>query len=357
MRMRKLFAPDVEGGSAPSEPAALTVDQAVAKLGEQRAEQAKAAEKPVKAETPREPEEKEIEPAPDGDAREPAEAGEEEIAAVLASEQTPAADTKLPPGWSEAERELWSSLTPELQAKLEKREKDRDAGIRKRLSEADATKKAADQLTEQLKAERQKLAPALQSTQQVLMRQIMAEFPDVNPSDPNAMARLAFEHPERKVAFDARMQQLAGVMHEERQHEAQRAKEADEEHQKFSDARVARLLELDESLKDPKASQAFETEVVGYLMEDNPYGKVAPERIKFYTAEELAMARDAMRYRKAMAALKKAPTANIPKVVKPGVGKDSGSTGEVAALEKRLKKTGSIDDAIALRKARLAVSA
>lgn len=364
MFIRKLFAAD-DGAASGDAPQGLSIDQAVSKLGEQRKEQAKAAEKPevkpakieapAKAEQPVTESEEEIPDAVQAAEGAPEKSDDEKIAAV-AEEPTTAQHSDMPPGWGEADRAIWAALTPDAQAKLVTREKQREAGIRKQLQSTEAAKAEATKQIEALKAERQKLGPALQSTRQAILQQLVSSFPDVNPKDPNSLMKLALESPERKVAFDALWQQLGQNVALEREHEQRQKQDAEAEHGKFSEARVAKLLELDATLSDPAKSQAFETDVVGFLIKDNPYGPVEAERIKQYSAEELLMARDAMRYRKAMAALKAKPPAVVPKVARPGAAVEGGKPGEVAALEKRLKKTGDINDAIALRKARLAAS-
>lgn len=366
MSMRKFFAAeDGSGGGGSDAPQGLSIDQAVSKLGEQRKEQAKAAEKPApKPVTPAAPavavqpvvaddEEQEI---PDTVQAEPGETEQSEEIAAVAEEPTTAQHSDMPPGWGEADRAIWAALTPEAQAKLVTREKQRESGIRKQLQSTEAAKAEATKQIEALKAERQKLGPALQSTRQVILQQLVRDFPDVNPKDPNSLMRLALDAPERKVAFDALWNQLGQNVAAEREHEARQKHEADAEQGKFAEARIAKLLELEADLSDPVKSQRFETDVVGFLVKDNPYGPIEADRIKLYSAEELLIARDGMRYRKAMAALKAKPPAVVPKVAKPGAAVEGGKSGEVAALEKRLKKTGDINDAIALRKARLAAS-
>lgn len=362
MNIRKFFAAD-DGGGSGGEPAGLTVEQAVSKLGEQRKEQAKAIEQPVK-EPKAAPAKAEQPPLPEPEEHENPDAVEvpgesepsddEKIAASQESEQTTAADTKkMPSGWGEADRAAWNALTPDVQEILHRRETHRDVGIRKQINEAALAKKQADEQIALAKAERQKLGPALQSTRQHILQQLVRDFADVNPQDPNSLMKLALEHPERKVAFDALWHQLGQNVAQEREHESRLKREADAELGKFSEARVAKLLELDPTLSDAAKSTAFETEVVGFLIKDNPYGQIEADRIKHYSAEELLMARDAMRYRKAMNALKAKPPANVPKVAKPGAASD-GKTGEVTALEKRHKKGGTIDTALDLLKARRA---
>jgi hypothetical protein len=297
-RLPMYFAPDDEQGGG------FSVEGAVTKLGEQRAAEAKEPKEP-KAETPRKDvapviTDKEPEEAPetgDAQAEESVEQSpEEKLAAELEKEQTPVSDTKLPLGWSEADRDLWSSLTPEVQSKIEQREKARDAGVRKRLNEADSAKKHADTVAEQLKAERQRLAPILQSTTNALIAKMVEEFPGVDPRDPASVTRFAMEHPDRYPAYDALWKQIGAVAHHQKQVEAEHKQREEAEYSTFAESRVTRLLELDETLKDPARSAAFEKEVVEYLMEGNGYGKIDPERIKHYTAEELLMARKARLY-------------------------------------------------------------
>lgn len=352
---RKFFSPDDEQGGG------FSIEEAVSKLGEQRAE----AEKPVKEEAPRKeaaPVENEPEEAPDGDTQEESTAeqsDEEKLAAEIAKEQTPVPDSvTLPPGWrGEADTATWNALTPEAQQKLLRREKEREAGIAKELQASAAAKKAAAEEREALKAERQRLAPVLQSTQHQLLQRLVSDFPEVDPRNPASVSQFALEHPERYPAYDALWKQIGAVAHQQKQVEAEQKQREEAEYNTFAEARVSRLLELDETLKDPARSAAFEKEVVEYLMAGNGYGKIDAERIKHYTAEELLMAQKAMKYDKSKALLEKLKQEGAlkrPNVAKPGAGVEGGKTEKVAALEKRLRKNGGIDDAVELLRAQRA---
>jgi hypothetical protein len=346
------FAPDDEQGGG------LSVDEAVAKLGEQRAAEAKEPREP-KAETLRKDvapviTDKEPEAAPEtGDTEEEESAEqspEEKLAAEIAKEQTPAPDSvTLPLGWrGEADAALFKTLTPETQQRLLKREGEREAGVAKELEASAKVKKEAEAERTALKAERQRLAPVLQSTTNALLQKLVADFPEVDPRNPASVTQFALEHPDRYGAYDALWKQIGYVAHQQKQVEAETKQREEAEYNTFAESRVTRLLELDETLKDPARSAAFEKEVVEYLMEGNGYGKIDPERIKQYTAEELLMARKARLYDKAMAALKKSPPAKTPGVARPGAGVEGGKTEKESALEKRLKKTGSVEDAVEL---------
>jgi hypothetical protein len=355
---RKFFSPDDEQGGG------FSVEEAVTKLGEQRAAAEKEAAKPQKqeqVETPKAeaaPEENEPEQPEEGEAQEESTAEkspEEKLAEEIAKEQTPAQDSALPPGWrGDADKAIWDALTPDAQQRLLKREKEREAGIAKELQTSAKVKKEADAEREALKAERQKLAPILQSTTNALIAKLVEEFPGVDPRNPASVTQFALEHPDRYPAYDALWKQIGAVASQQKQVEAEQKQREEAEYSTFAEQRVAKLRELDESLNDEAKASAFEKEVIEYLMESNGYEKIPVERIKHYTAGELLMARKARLYDKAMANLKKSPPAARPNVAKPGAGVAEGKTEKESALEKRLKKTGSVEDAVELMRLRRA---
>lgn len=352
------FAPDDEQGGG------FSVEEAVAKLGEQRAAVEKSADKPEKQEAPRKEaapvEQNEPEAAPEAGDTEEVESTaekspEEKLADEIAKEQTPVQDSALPPGWrGDADKATWDALTPEAQQRLLRREKEREAGIAKELQSSAAAKKEAAAEREALKAERQRLAPLLQSTTNALLQKLVNDFPDVDPRNPASVTQFALEHPDRYPVYDALWKQIGNVVAQQKHVEAEQKQREEAEYNSFAETRVSRLLELDETLKDPAKSAAFEKGVVEYLMTGNGYGKIDAERIKHYTAEELLMARKAMLYDKAMAALKKSPPAAKPNVAKPGAGVEGGKTEKVAVLEKNLRKRGDIDTAVELLRAKRA---
>ncbi len=352
MNVRRFFAPDDETGGG-------SIEEAVTKLGEQRAAAEKTEAKPVKQEAPRKEaapvinDKEPVEEAPEvGDPQEESEAGdtvEEKLAAVLETEQTPASDITLPSGWrGEADKALFASLTPEFQQRVLRREGEREAGIAKQLEASAKVSKEAAAERDAWKAERQRLAPILQSTQTALLQKLVTEFPGVDPRNPATVTQFALEHPDRYPAYDALWKQIGAVAHQQKQMEAEQQQREEAEYNTFAETRVSRLLELDETLKDPVKSAAFEKDIVEYLMTGNGYGKIDAERIKMYTAEELLMARKARLYDKAMANLTTSPPVKTPGVARPGAGVEGGKTEKVAALEKRLKKTGTVDDAVEL---------
>lgn len=263
-----------------------------------------------------------------------------------------------PKSWSEADKELWDGLTPEVQQKLLTREKQRETGIQKQLTKAQQDQKAwAEQKASeeaQIKTERQQLNAALQNTQAGIINRLNSEFADVNPRDPASLQKLALDDPGRKVLFDTLWHQLGSIGHQARQIEDARNAETQAEAQKFAAERVNQLLELDSSLADEGKQKEFETQVIGYLSTDN---RVSADRINMYTAAELILARKAMLYDKAIAARKareKAGAEGSKAVLKAGQPRDVGKSQKVTALEKQVRKSGSVKDALALYKAQRA---
>lgn len=332
------------------EPQDMTVEQVAAQYSARRAEAAEKAEKPAEKVEKIAPEkaapvieESEPESADTGDG------DEENIAEALEQEPTTAPTLTMPPGWGEADKETWSGLTPEAQKRVLEREKARDAGIQKQLQKVTEAQKAAEAELARAKAERQRSGPPPSTAVAMIIAELTRDFPDVNPQDPNSMVKFALEHPERKVVFDERWRQLGQAMHQQKQDEAKQFAESEAQQAAFETARAEELRSLMPELADEKVSQAFETAVVGYLTNDN---KVPADRLRHYTATELLMAEKARKYDKAMAGLKAKPQTEVPKVVRPGAPREGGKSDEVVALEKQAKRSGKLDDVLALRRAR-----
>ena len=106
-------------------------------------------------------------------------------------------------------------------------------------------------------------------------------------------------------------------------------------------------------LMDDKEGQARRTEVAQYLVKHG----IAQDRLKLISATEMSLARKAMLYDKAQAALKSkanpSPSAKAPPPMnsgaRPSIPRNEAS---IKALDDRLSKSGSIDDAVALLVAR-----
>lgn len=273
-----------------------------------------------------------------------------------AEEATPN-QTPPPESWSEADKELWSSLTPDVQQRLLTRERQREAGVKKRLEKIAADEKAFSESRAaqeaQLTTHRQHLEAALQNTQAGIINRLKTDFADVDPSNPASLAKLAGDDPGRKVLFDELWKQLGATQYQAKQIEAKRQAEFQAEMDKFATSRIGKLLEMKPELADPVAQKQFETEVVGYLTEQR---KVDPQRINQYDAEELIMAHESMLYRKALAARKAKQTqpgsqTSTP-TVRAGQPRDSGKSEKVTALENKAKKSGRMDDVLSLYRAK-----
>jgi hypothetical protein len=146
-----------------------------------------------------------------------------------------------------------------------------------------------------------------------------------------------------KFQFDAEQKQLGELQ------QARDAAEA-EQHRQFLREQAGKLAEVAPALLEASAR----TELVGYLTEQG----VAPQDLKWAGAVELSLAHKAMLWDRAQANLAKKPipqpTQRSATPVRPAGAQQRGSSQsrQVQALEARFAKTGSMDDALALRRAR-----
>jgi len=349
---------EVETTSGGDEPQSFTVEEAAAAYKARREEAAKpeaertpkaapAKATPAKTEAVIDDGEEESEP----ESADTGDGDEEDISAALKEEPTTAPTLEMPPSWGEADKETWAALTPAAQQKLLTREKQRDAGIQKQLSKVQEKEKALEAELARAKQQSQQPSSAPLVKQQVILSHLQANFADVNPSDPNSMARLALESPDRKAAFDVLWNQLGRAVHEQKEFEAQEAQRVEKEQSDFEAARAEELRSLRPELADETKAQQFETAVVGYLVKDLG---IPVDRIRHYSANELLITEKAMKYDRALAGLKAKPKAEVPKVVKPGAAGEGGKSDTVVALEKRARKSGKLEDVLALRRAKQA---
>jgi hypothetical protein len=146
-----------------------------------------------------------------------------------------------------------------------------------------------------------------------------------------------------KFQFDAEQKQLDELS------QAREAAEA-EQHRQFLREQAGKLAEVAPALIEASAR----TELIGYLTEQG----LTPQDLKWAGAVELSLAHKAMLWDRAQANLAKKPipqpTQRSATPVRPAGAQQRGSSQsrQVQALESRFAKTGSMDDALALRRAR-----
>jgi hypothetical protein len=313
----------------------MSVDQAVAALMPEPVEDA-APEAPVEAAA--EPEEIEAEASPaeetDGEAETPAEGEEAE------ADAEPVVAAEPPKYWSQDAKAKFAELPPELQAVVLQQEGPREEAAAKAKAEAAAEKQAAQE----------EVAKVTQ-----LAEQLSGFLPQAIEAFQNRWGAA----PDWKAYADqygAEAMIIAKVEHDEHLALLQQTAQATEAAQAQAreatiKAEFAILAEIEPELVDPVKGQERRAEVTKYLMADG----FAPEVLKDISAREMRLARKAMLWDQAQAALKARPTpkpAPAPVVrapVRPAAGQSQSPTQRAAATaNNRFAQTRSVDDAVAL---------
>jgi hypothetical protein len=282
----------------------------------------------------------------------PAEATSEEDIEIDDGEATAADDNQpdieMPKSWSSTDRAEWDKLTPEAKAIVQRRETQRDHGMRKLADQLKVKETEVTKAIEQIDQERLQLAQAAQRYSSDAVKQFQAKFGDVK--DVQALSR---ENPARYLEMDAAWKGVQAAQHEAQMLQQQQQQET---LKKLSDWRMEENEKLAElaGLKDEASASEFEKSVMDFT---NKVG-IPAERVSQYRADELLIVRDAMKWRNAVAkkdAAKKAQTPPPP-VLKPGTPTSKASLTKQAnqqQLSQTLKKTGSESAAAALIKARV----
>lgn len=312
----------------------LSVEQAIAALTPEPMEET-APEAPVEAAA--EPEiEAEASPAeePEGEAETPAEGEEAE------AEAEPVVAAEPPKYWSQDAKAKFAELPPELQAVVLQQEGPREEAAAKAKAEAAAKSQAAEQEVAKVNQLAEHLAGFLP--------QAIEAFQNRWGSDPDWKAYADLHGAEAMI--------LAKVEHDDQLALLQKTAQATEAAQYQAreatiKAEFAALADLAPDLVDPEKGQERRAEITKYLMADG----FAPEIVKDISAKEMVIARKAMLWDQAQAALKARPTpkpAPAPAVrspVRPAAGQSQSPTQRSAAqVAHRFSQTKSVDDAVAL---------
>lgn len=295
------------------------------------------------------PEEEEKEPAEAADKLDAAEEPEEELAADAEDDDAEAPEEEEPPhetvpppqSWSKEDREVWGSLTPEVQKVVLKREADRDKAIAQ-------TRQQAAELTKQV----QTFAQRAEEYAHLGADAFEARWRENTEGPINwAIALQTAQNPaefqeilKEKAVYEAEKAQLEGAQ-KRAQEQSQLARTA------FLAQEWKALEEIAPELADPKEGKARREKIVSYLSEQGIPAELLPD----IGAVELKLAWKAMRFdemeAKAKAAAKlprRNPTALPPKAIKASGTGDVSPNRNLQALSQRLTKSGKLDDFVAL---------
>lgn len=236
-------------------------------------------------------------------------------------EAAPATATIAPFGMSEAERAVFSQLTPEMQAWVTSREQQRTADYTAKTQRAAADRKIVEAEYQKASSHQQQLMQRMQQYDEVLRG--ITDQPLQPP--PAALAEqdpMLFQQQLADYLHAKDRQERAGKerarLHEEArgQHEAQRTAYVKLEAQKLS--------EMLPDFYDGKKGPALQKAVVEYAGEHG----IPVDRLSFVSALEMTMLVKAMRYDAAVKAQRNARvvTTAAPRSVAPGPARAGGGT-------------------------------
>lgn len=259
------------------------------------------------------------------------------------AEQQP--DIDMPKSWSSDDRDDWNALTPKAKAIVLRRETQREAGMNKLASQLKAKEAEAAKVLTDIESERKQLASQASRYANEVVKKFQAEFGDVNPSE------LAATDPAKFLRYQAATMAVGTAVQEAQAHEQQQTEAFNKAMTDFRQGENAKVIEQ-LKLDTPEKQRAFEEQVVKAAEKSG----IPLTRLQQYTATELVMFDKAQKWDAAVARRKTVEQApkQPPRVVKPGTT-SSGSAKEQqeASLMKTLQKTGTVDAAAQLFKARL----
>lgn len=305
----------------------LSVEDAVAEMSAASASPVEASE-PEAADAPQEPVEAEDE--------------EDAPEAPQEAEQPPEEPAiEAPKSWSAEDREAWATLTPEAQKIVAAREADRDRTVSKALSDKDrATKQANEQAAQAAAHFRAKAEEVMPEALRRLADLEAVDLAALNQRDPATAQQILFERENQRKAIG----QLQADIQSAQQTEYQ--------------AHVSKLLEdlptIVPDLMDPEKGPERANEISKFL---GGLG-IPTEQIQWATAAELSVAYDAMRWRQSQDKARQTVAATRPSTpptrpVRPGGSAPTSSQqSAVETAKTRLAKSGGIDEAVALLRAR-----
>lgn len=291
--------------------------------------------------------ESEAEPIAAEDASEPSEAiaGDEADDAEPAAEELPAIDA--PHSWDAEAKAKFAELPREAQEIIAARETERDKAISKAQQESAEERK-------KISAELAKLGTLTNTLDAHIPRWEQA-FQDrwTGVDWTRVIDEVGAEQALKlKMQYETERDQL------QRMHFVQQATR-NAQHIEFVKGEFGKLAKLAPDLADEKKGAQLRPKVVQFLIENGAvseqFGPVA-DQIRWLSAPQAAIAYDAMRYREAKAtALKSNPVTAKSKQPAIAPGAKQAATPQkqkLADLNSRLNRTGKIDDAVALLKAR-----
>lgn len=243
-----------------------------------------------------------------------------------------------PISWSKEHREIFDTLPPDAQTVIVERERERDKGFQVKATEIANERKQLQALEQQTILERQMYAENLANR---LAETMVA--PDEGLLDPNSPAYNPAAYYAAQAAYDEQVAQ-----HHHMQQRAQAYGNLAEHNNQF--ASVEHIRENENILNE--AIPEWRDHNQRHLIIDyGGYHGFAPDEILSASPTEVTLLNKAMKYDELMASRPdvKSKLKRAPKVQKPGAKSKTGANKRsLAAAKKKLKQSGSVEDAAAV---------
>lgn len=243
-----------------------------------------------------------------------------------------------PISWSKEQKDIFDALPPDAKLVIVERERERDKGFQVKATEVAAERKELQALEQQMIEERQMYAENI--SERIAANMVPPDEGLLNPSSPGYNPA---EYYAQKENYDT-----LAAQHGEMQQRAQSYQALFEHNNQF--AMMEHMQENEHVLNQTVpgwADMAERHQVIDY---GGHYG-FAPNEIQSASPEEVMLLSKAMRFDELMAQKPdvQQQVKRAPKVQKPGAkSKHSANKRTLANAQKKLKRSGSIDDAAAV---------
>jgi Predicted membrane protein len=342
--------------TAPADtPSELTAEAAARALAEIRwkrnnPEKAPAAENPEAVETP--------EQLPDEGNGDPETDPAEEPEAAEPEEDLPPIEP--PRSWTKAEKERFASLPRETQEYLHTREQERDREFRRSQNELADQRKAIQAEREAAEKARQQYEANLPALMQELQNAQQSSFADIKSMED--VARMQAEDPFRFQAWQVQQMKLQAVNAEVERAESEKARSEQSKWAKHVQEENAKAAEFIPDLADKDKAEKLTSRVARELLPDLGFAEselnelaAGKSKLSIYDHRVQRLLADSLKLRDILSAPKAVAAKPVPPVQRPGTAapKGSQSSERIQALQKTFERDPSVENATALRLARL----
>lgn len=266
-----------------------------------------------------------------------------------------------PRSWTKKDKETFNALPRETQQRLLDIDRARELEVRKGQNEVAEQRKAAEAAQKAAEQAKQQYEAALPQVAQLLATQHQSEFADIKTlADAEKLLKA---DPPRYMRWQLSQTKLAAAQGEAaRQAQAQQA-EAVKWYEGFVKAQDAKFIEAVPDYGDPVKAERLQKAAVETLteigfdegeLEDLMRGR-KPLHARDHRVQLLV--HKAAKWDQAQKAAATAKAKATPPVTRPGVAPDKGASkvAQVTEAQKQLARTGRVDDAVALLRAKRAI--